>query len=52
MSDDRYNEGRSWHQDRRQKNRGERYEHIKVEGYTRSDGVHVKGYTRRPPLRR
>ena len=46
-----YNKGRSWHQDRRQKNRSESWENIPVKGYRRSDGTYVKPYKRRPPVK-
>lgn len=46
--------GRAWHAERdgnTRRNRSEKWEHIQVGGYTRSDGTVVKGYTRRPPIR-
>jgi hypothetical protein len=44
----------NWGRDRgknTRRNRSQYHERIEVDGYTRSDGVHVKGYRRRPPIR-
>lgn len=51
MSDSKKDVGKGWHIERgknAKQNRSEYHEHIKVKGYTKSDGTRVKSYRRRP----